>query len=122
MLGEFSFSSELRGSTLLLRTSGYINNTGGESIYKEVERQMPDGVRNVVLNMQESRVINSIGISFLIDLIKRLKTNDGQLVFTGLDPTVEKAFMIMGLFTFAQKADGEDEAIQKLGFDGEAHP
>ena len=114
MLGEFSYTTETRDSILLLRTHGYINNSGGEAILAEVERQVPEGIRDVVLNMQESRVVNSIGISYLIDTIKKLKEHDGTVVFTGLDAAVDKAFMIMGLFTFSEKAVSEDAAVELL--------
>ncbi len=55
--------------------------------------------------------MNSIGISHLIEVIEKLSQSDGKLVFTNLDPTIEKTFSIMGLFQFAEKADNVEAAL-----------
>jgi anti-anti-sigma regulatory factor len=65
------------------------------------------------MDLQESKVVNSIGISYLIEIIEKLNENNGKLYFTNLDPTIEKTFNIMGLFTFAEKADSIEDALSK---------
>ena len=59
-------------------------------------------------------MVNSIGISFLIEIIEKLNDNGGKLVFINLDATIEKTFTIMGLFHFAEKADNLEEATSKF--------
>ncbi len=70
------------------------------------------GIKNYILNLEESKIVNSIGISFLIEMIEKLNETNGKLVFTNLDPTIEKTFTIMGLFQFAEKANNVDEALK----------
>ena len=41
--------------------------------------------------------MNSIGMSFLIEIIEQLQDADGKLVFTNLDPAVDKMLTIMGI-------------------------
>ena len=53
-------------------------------------------------------------MSFLIEIIERLQEVDGKLVFTNLDPAVEKMLTIMGLFGFAGKEKTVDDALQNL--------
>ena len=64
------------------------------------------------MDLAKSKVVNSIGISYLIDIIERLNESNSKLIFTNLDPTIEKTFNIMGIFQFAQKADSVEAALK----------
>ncbi len=111
---QFSLTSELRDGRLIITTSGYVNNVGGEAIAKEFERYFQQGTKYVVINLAQSKVVNSIGMSFLIEIIEKLQEADGKLVFTNMDPAVEKMLTIMGLFGFAGKEKSVEEALQSL--------
>ena len=110
MSTEFNLISELQDKTLIIITEGYINNAGGEKIVRELEKH--SGVNKLVLNLEKSKVVNSIGISHLIEVIEKLNQINGKLIFTNLDPTIEKTFSIMGLFQFAEKADSVESALK----------
>ena len=110
MSTEFNLISELQDKTLIIKTEGYINNTGGEKIVRELEKHT--GVNKLILNLEKSKVVNSIGISHLIEVIEKLNHVNGKLIFTNLDPTIEKTFSIMGLFQFAEKADLVESALK----------
>jgi len=112
MLTDFNLSSELNGNALIIKTSGYINNSGGEQIAEEFYKHK-NNITKVVMDLKESKVVNSIGISYLIEIIEKLNEKNGKLFFTNLDPTIEKTFNIMGLFQFAEKTESVDEALQK---------
>ena len=111
---ELTLSSEVKDNCLLIRTSGYVNNIGGEKIAGEFDKHLQSGIKKVILNFQNSKVVNSIGISFLIEIIEKLNEVQGKLVFTNLDPAVEKTLTIMGLFNFAGLAKNDDEALKSL--------
>ena len=110
MSTEFNLISELQDKTLIIKTEGYINNAGGEKIVRELEKHT--GVNKLILNLEKSKVVNSIGISHLIEVIEKLNQVNGKLIFTNLDPTIEKTFSIMGLFQFAEKADSVESALK----------
>jgi len=110
MSTEFNLISELHDKTLIIKTEGYINNSGGEKIVQEFEKHA--GVNKLILNLEKSKVVNSIGISHLIEVIEKLNQVTGKLIFTNLDPTIEKTFTIMGLFQFAGKADSIESALK----------
>jgi len=114
----FSLTSEVRDGTLIIATSGYVNNVGGEAIAAEFARHFAGGVRRVVINLGGSKVVNSVGMSFLIEIIERLQEAGGKLVFTNLDPAVEKMLSIMGLFQFAGKAPTVDGALGEFAASG----
>src|SRR5690554_2111572 len=110
MSAEFNLISELYDKVLVLKTEGYINNTGGEKIAGEFSKY--SGIEKVILDLEKSKVINSIGISYLIEVIEKLSQINGKMVFTNLDPAIEKTFKIMGIFQFAEKAGSVDEALK----------
>ena len=111
----FSLTSEVRDRTLVIATSGYVNNVGGEAIAAEFTRHYDAGIRRVVVNLAGSKVVNSVGMSFLIEIIERLQESGGTIVFTNMDPAVEKMLSIMGLFQFAGRAASVDDALRGPG-------
>ena len=112
MVTDFNLSSEVKGDSLIMKTSGYINNTAGEQISEEFTKNK-SSVKKVIMDLTDSKVVNSIGISYLIEIIEKLNESNGKLYFTNLDPTIEKTFNIMGLFQFAEKVESVDDALQK---------
>jgi anti-anti-sigma factor len=116
----FSLKSEVRDNCLIITTAGYVNNVGGEAIAAEFSRHFEQGTRHVVINLAQSRVVNSVGMSFLIEIIERLEESGGKLVFSDLDPAVEKMLSIMGLFQYAGKEKTVAEALASLARAGEA--
>jgi anti-anti-sigma factor len=114
MEAEFKLTSELRDKCLIINTFGYVNNEGGEQIAETFNDQYEKGLKKLIINLEGAKVVNSIGISFLIEIIEKLNDVDGKLVFTNLDPAIEKTLTIMGLFNFAGKEATVDDAIKKL--------
>jgi anti-anti-sigma factor len=108
---EFTLTSELRDNRLVITTNGYVNNVGGEAIAAEFDKHFDNGVKEVVINLAGSKVVNSIGMSFLLEILEKLQDSDGKLIFTNLDPAVEKMLTIMGIFNLAGKAASVDEAL-----------
>jgi anti-anti-sigma factor len=112
MVTDFNLTSEVKGDSLIMKTSGYINNTAGEQISEEFTKSKSK-VKKVIMDLNDSKVVNSIGISYLIEIIEKLNETNGKLYFTNLDPTIEKTFNIMGLFQFAEKVESVDDALGK---------
>jgi anti-anti-sigma factor len=87
---------------------------GGETIAQECYKFIDEGFSKFVLNLKDSNVVNSVGISILIEIMERLEEVGGKIIFTHLDPAVEKTFTIMGLFQFAEKAGNDDDAVKQF--------
>jgi anti-anti-sigma factor len=116
----FSLTSEVRDNCLIITTTGYVNNVGGEAIAAEFTRHFEKGTKQVVINLGQSKVVNSVGMSFLIEIIEQLQEADGKLVFTDLDAAVEKMLSIMGLFQYAGKEKTVADALVSLAGAGKA--
>ncbi len=107
-------SVERRGEVALLHTDGYINNQGGEEIAREAYSQLDSGARAIVLNLEKTRIVNSIGISILIEVLEKVMDKKGVLAFCHLTPTIDKTFRIMGLAQYAQIFSTQEQALQAV--------
>ncbi len=85
----------------VLYTEGYINNQGGEEIARVAYDLIGEGYRSLLLNLAGTKIVNSIGISILIEVIEKMLEVNGKLGFCNLTPTIEKTFHIMGLAQYA---------------------
>jgi anti-anti-sigma factor len=105
-------SSERRGDVVILWTDGYINNQGGEEIAREAYAHLEQGARGLVLNLEKTRIVNSIGISILIEVLEKVMDRKGALAFCCLTPTIDKTFRIMGLAQYAEIYPTQEEALR----------
>lgn len=95
-------------------TEGYINNQGGEEIARIAYKLIDGGVKVLLLNLAGTKIVNSIGISILIEIIEKMIEIDGRLGFCCLTPTIQKTFHIMGLAQYAPIYPDEAAAIAGL--------
>ncbi len=103
-----------RSELAVIYTEGYINNQGGEEIAKEAFKLIDAGEKTLLLNLAGTKIVNSIGISILIEIIERMLDIDGKLAFCSLTPTIEKTFHIMGLTQYAAIFPDEESAVGEL--------
>ena len=103
-----------RDALAVIYTEGYINNQGGEEIARVGYELSDEGHKALLLNLQGTKIVNSIGISILIEIIEKMLEIDGKLSFCCLTPTIEKTFHIMGLSQYAGIYPDEDAAVADL--------
>ncbi|HEY9856427.1 MAG TPA: STAS domain-containing protein [Stenomitos sp.] len=115
MINQFAVTVRKEGDYAVLYTDGYINNLGGEKIGETALALVGEGFKKLVINLEKSTVINSIGISILIEVIEKIQEINGALAFCGLTKTIAKTFTIMGLAQFATLAETEEQAIAAVG-------
>jgi anti-anti-sigma factor len=114
MAEELKVTVQRRGNGAVLYTRGYINNVGGEEIAARAYELIDDGVSKLLLNLRETKIVNSIGISILIEIIEKIVEKGGKIAFCCLTPVIEKTFQIMGLTQYAQIFPNEESAIREL--------
>lgn len=113
---------EQRDGYAVLVTDGYINNAGGEEIARQANALLDAGQRRLLLDLGKTKIVNSIGISILIEVLERTLELGGRLAFCHLTPTIEKTFRIMGLARYATiHADEGDAARALLAPEGAGH-
>ena len=89
-MNQFNVNIELKNDLVILITEGYLNNE---------------------LYMAQTKVVNSIGISILIEIIEKLQEVDGKLGYYNLAPIVDKTFNIMGLTKYSYVYATKEEAL-----------
>ena len=115
MTDELRLRVERRGDNgAVLYTKGYINNVGGEEIARIAYELMDQGVNNLLLNLGETKIVNSIGISILIEIIEKMIDKGGRIAFCSLTPVIHKTFQIMGLANYASIYADEETAKKEL--------
>ncbi len=98
----------------IIHTDGYINNQGGEEIARQAAELMANGEDTLLLNLARTKIVNSIGISILIEVLENMLERDGRLAFCQLTPTIEKTFHIMGLAQYAPIYPDQETAVAEL--------
>jgi anti-anti-sigma factor len=115
MTEELKVAVDRRTNGAILYTRGYINNVGGEEIANRAYELMDDGVHTLLLNLRETKIVNSIGISILIEIIEKMIDKGGRIAFCCLTPVIHKTFQIMGLANYASIYDSEEAAVKEMG-------
>ena len=109
-MASFTFTTHVGDGWAIVRTRGYLSRVAGELLEQEIERLLGAGARRFVVNLRETDLINSVGISILIGVIERVRGLGGELVFSELTAVNEEIFRIMGLHRHARLVRGDDEA------------
>ncbi|HEY6148556.1 MAG TPA: STAS domain-containing protein [Thermoanaerobaculia bacterium] len=109
---------ERRGDVAVFWTDGYINNQGGEEIARQAYAQLDAGARALILNLEKTKIVNSIGISILIEVLEKVMDRKGVLAFCSLTPTIDKTFRIMGLAQYASIYPSLEQALQAVAATG----
>ncbi len=115
MEASFKLSANVQDGILIMNTEGYVNNEGGEKILQEFQKHFDQGIKQVIIDLEQSKVVNSIGISYLIEVIEKLNEAGGKLIFIHLTPAIEKTLTIMGLFAFAGNEPTLEDALKSFG-------
>lgn len=103
-----------RDDLAVIHTDGYINNQGGEEIARVCYELIEKGHKKLLLNLSRTKIVNSIGISILIEIIEKMLEIEGKLAFCSLTPTIQKTFHIMGLAQYASIYPDQEEALKEL--------
>lgn len=102
------------GKVAVLEVAGYINNEGGEVIAKEARRLIDAGRHTLLLDLRATRIINSIGISLLLEVLEHILEVKGTLAFCCLTPSIAKTFQIMGLAQYTRIFSDRATALAEL--------
>ena len=92
----------------------YLNQLRGEDVENHCQELLTNGVRRIVINFEETELINSIGISILLGVIEAVNNTSGTLVLSNLNSSNRELFEMLGLMSHVETADTEQAAIERL--------
>ena len=113
-MSDFQVTVKEVDNVVVLATDGYLNNIGGEKISEICDEDLDKGKNMFLINLEKSTVVNSIGVSILIEIIEKLQEVDGRLAYCNLASIVEKTFNIMGLTKYSTIYKDEEAGLSDL--------
>jgi anti-anti-sigma factor len=102
------------GDTLVVSVGGYLNSLLGEEVEKVVRAKLDDGVRRILINFEGTRLVNSIGISFVIGIVEKVIEREGRMAFCSLSRINCDLFRVTGLAKYVRSFETEKEALDYL--------
>jgi anti-anti-sigma factor len=102
------------GHLAVLEVAGYINNEAGEAIAAQARELLDEGHRTLLFDLGATRIINSIGISLLLEVLEKTMEVKGELAFCSLTPSIAKTFQIMGLSQYTKIFPDRPTALASL--------
>lgn len=103
------------GSVVVVYVDGYLNSLLGEEIERVVQERLGTGGPRVLLNFAGTRLINSIGISFIIGVVEKIMERNGMLAFCALNRINRELFQMTGVARYVRAFDTEEDALVYLG-------
>lgn len=98
----------------------YLNQLRGESLEVRCQELLAGGVRRIVINFEETELINSIGVSILLGIIEAVNESRGTLVLSNLSATNRELFEMLGLLAHVRIEESEARALGNLSARPEA--
>ena len=102
------------GRTLVVYVGGYLNSSLGEEVEKIVGSKLEGGTRSLLLNFGQTRMVNSIGISFIIGVVEKVIEGEGRLAFCEVNRLNRDLFQVTGRTKYVQSFETEGEALAFL--------
>jgi len=98
----------------IVAIEGYINSAGGEEVARVCYEKIWAGQRFLLLDLADIKLVDSTGISIMIEIIEKILEVEGKLAFCNLRSTIEKRFRLMEIHSYAEIFPDRDSAIASL--------
>ena len=99
---------------VVLYPDNYLNDIEGEKIEDECNDFLKRGKRKVVIDFTNTDIINSIGISILVGIMKKVRREEGLIFLSGLKKVNHDIFNMLGLIKDIPTFTTEEEALEQL--------
>jgi anti-anti-sigma factor len=106
--------TKLLDGTAVLYPGPYLNQLRGERIEVRCKELLATGVRNLVINFEETELVNSIGISLLLSVFDVVEESSGNIVLSNLNNANRELFDMLGILSSVELHESEDEALARL--------
>ncbi len=104
-----------RDGVAILEMSGQLMGGPDADAFAEVLKTLVhEGCRNVIVNMEKVRWVNSTGLGILISGYTTLKKSGGELKLLRVSDRIENIFIVSKLYTVFESYQDEDEAVRSF--------
>lgn len=107
---------------VLLTLAGSIDASTAIAFQSGLDELIASGARNIVVDMDGVKFINSTGLGLLVKIADQTRTNGGDFLLARVYPKVKVVFSMLGLDAFFEMFTNTDQAIAKLVGGGSGGP
>jgi len=97
----------------LLSPKGFIDTNTAPEFDRAFQSVLAQKRFNVVVDLQQVTYISSVGWGIFIGELKRIRTQNGNLVLSSMTPEVEEAYKLLEFDSIIKAFNTVDEAVQK---------
>ncbi|PKL47067.1 MAG: hypothetical protein CVV42_14325 [Candidatus Riflebacteria bacterium HGW-Riflebacteria-2] len=114
-MSEFNVEIIQNGKVTVVRTEGYLDDSGGKVFRDRCNELIGKGQFFFVFNLEKTPVINSTGLSTLLDImVQIIDYNEGEVAITGLSKLTQTALQMTGVMTLCEAYPSEEEAVAAI--------
>lgn len=84
------------------------------SLLKDLQQRINDGTNQFVIDLAEIKIINSVGINFLLSLLSRVQKANGQLFLMNVSEYVHRLLDVTKLTSVFDMMTSADDAVLEL--------
>lgn len=115
MTFDFSLSEDRAAQGVhVIAAAGEIDIFTAPELKRAVGNAIDGGARAIVVDLTETRFLDSTALGVLIGAVKRLRLVDGRMVIVNTEPSTAKTFEITGLDQIFQIVGDRDSALAAL--------
>ena len=78
---NWNFDKNVKNGVVVVSTEGYFNKDLGEALKEITDQEIKGGHKNFLINLDQSKIVNSIGASILIEIIEELDFKSFKLSY-----------------------------------------
>ncbi len=113
MINHAEIRLKMTDGAAVLYPGPYLNQLRGESIENRCRDLLACGIKHLIINFEETELINSIGISILLGVIETVRNAEGRLLLSNLSSSNRDLFDVLGLLPRLHIETTEEQALAK---------
>jgi anti-anti-sigma factor len=114
-MSDFNVEIIQNGKVTVVKTQGYLDDIGGKVFREKCGELIDKGQFFFVFNLEQTPVINSTGLSTLLDImVQIIDYNEGEVAITGLSKLTQTALQMTGVMTLCEAYPSEEEAVTAI--------
>lgn len=106
--------SEHNNQIQVLQVQSLLSEYDNKSIMEEVENHISKGWNKFVIDLSLMDIMNSVGLNFLIFMMKKSQNSGGNLALANASENIVKLLEVTKLKSFFQLSPSVDEAMKNL--------
>ena len=114
--GEFGVKVERseRDGVTVVHIAGNLNTPSALEMKRMFSDLMVEEKYDIVVNLRQVAQINYAGVGILLERLRKVRQNDGNLKLTGLSRYMQGVFRMVGALKIFETYDSDDAAVESF--------